>query len=177
MFSGLFLFHGHLKKRIGIFLFLCLTAPFILCYSWLNIQKYEIRKEVKSKIRGGLDKKDLVLFVFSVDDSKALLHWKNPHEFRYREQMYDVVEKKVKGDSVIYWCYWDHQESSVNKLIDDLVAGILETDTQEQETQKQLVTFLKTYYITNSFSWNPDMDSRITGYTRLQSCCYCPWIS
>jgi len=165
-----------LKKRIGIFLFLCLTAPFVLCYSWLSIQRMEIRKEVKCKIRAGLDKKDLVLFVFSINDSKTL-HWKNPHEFRYRQQMYDVVEKKARGDSVIYWCYWDRKESSIDKLIDDLVAGVLEADTQEQETQKQLITYLKTYYITNPFSWNPDMESRMSRYTRVQPCSYCPWIS
>ena len=102
-----------------------------------------VRKEIKERIIAGLDKDELVLLKFSVVDARTKLKGKDTKEFEYYHQMYDVVEEKIEGDSIFYWCWWDDEETKLEKQLERLVANALGLDQQNQLKQKQLVSYYR----------------------------------
>lgn len=102
-----------------------------------------VRKDIKERIITGLDKDELVLLKFSTLSAQRELKWKDSKEFEYNHQMYDVVEKNIKGDSIFYWCWWDDEETKLEKQLENLVANALGVDQQSRLKQKQLINYFK----------------------------------
>lgn len=44
---------------------------------------------------------------------KQLLEWMEPHEFRYKGMMYDIVQEESSGDSIYYHCVADYKEAAL----------------------------------------------------------------
>ena len=94
-----------------------------------------------------IDRQELVYLSFSINDTKTKLRWEHSKEFEYQHQMYDIVESELKGDSVFYWCWWDHAETSLNKKLNDLVAGIMQKDPQHQQKQSRMMDFFRSLFL------------------------------
>lgn len=142
-----------LKKYLGILLLFSVMAPFPGAYTWLYLQKQQIRKEIKSRLVAGMEKSELVLLKLSKRDAATQLHWEHNREFEYRGRMYDVVEESYKKDSVYYQCWQDNAETELNGQLNRLVAGIWEQDTQHHEKERQLLRFLETLYLSAIPDW------------------------
>ncbi len=130
-------------KIAGIFLSLCLVLPISATFLFLHLQMKQVKREVKCKMIAGIDKKELVLLKFSESESQTSLNWKHSKEFEYKGEMYDVVEKKIHGDSIFYWCWWDHEETKLNKKLKSLVADSLGQNPQRKDKQEKLADFFK----------------------------------
>ena len=98
-------------KLTGIFLLLCLVVPIATTFTFLHFHKKQIRREVKRKIIAGIDKNELILLRLSEIESQTKLNWKHSKEFEFNQQMYDIVETEVKGDTIYYWCMRDTKET------------------------------------------------------------------
>lgn len=48
--------------------------------------------------------------------------WVDEHEFRFRGEMYDVVETRVTGDSISVRCVKDEQENDLIRSFENIVA-------------------------------------------------------
>ncbi|MBK8702676.1 MAG: hypothetical protein IPN33_03045 [Saprospiraceae bacterium] len=142
-----------MRNLPGILLLLCLWAPFVGTYSWLKYEKKQVKREIKKKIIAGLDKSDLALVKVSTLTSKTALHWKHAHEFEYQGQMYDVVEIQHVGDSTYYWCWWDAEETHLNRQLNQLVANALGNNPQHKETQNRLIRFVQHLYCSPPPQW------------------------
>lgn len=116
-----------MKKTTSIFLFFSLLVPFTGTYLWLYCEKAAVKQQVKQKILGGIDKEELISLTFKTTETSEILHWEHPGEFEYLGRMYDVVETKVKGDSISYWCWPDHEETQLNRQINEMA----KTDTEK----------------------------------------------
>jgi hypothetical protein len=134
------------QKFVGISLFFCLVAPLVATFTCLHYQKSLVRKEVKHQMIAGMDKDELVLLKFTKEESQTKLRWEHSKEFEYNSQMYDIAEKEIKGDTIYYWCWWDHEETRLNRQLDDLVANVLGNNPQKRERQEKLVEFYKKLY-------------------------------
>lgn len=71
------------------------------------------------------------------------LNWEHSKEFEFHNQMYDVVESETHGDSIFYWCWWDHEETTLNKELSAWVLKALGKDPQNKETRNELIDFYK----------------------------------
>lgn len=142
-----------MKKYLGIFLLLVLTAPFVVCFSWLQLEKHQIKREVKWKMIAGIDRSELVLLQFSIDESENLLKWKHSKEFEYNGEMYDVVEKLEGKDSISYWCWWDHEETKLNKQLTELIEQTAAESPNHQKNKEQLFQYLNSLYFTAPVDW------------------------
>ncbi|MDZ7846951.1 MAG: hypothetical protein U5L96_09340 [Owenweeksia sp.] len=131
------------RKVLGILLLFCLVAPVVATFTFLRYQKSQVRREVKWKMIAGLDKEELVLLKFTEEESQTELRWEHSKEFEYKGQMYDIVEKSIQGDTIYYWCWWDHEETKLNKQLDGLLANVLGNNPQRQEKKSQLADFFK----------------------------------
>jgi len=141
------------NHRSGILLVLVLLVPFVFTYVFLQHQKQLIRKEMKTKILAGLPEEELAFFKFSTKDLSKQIRWHNDNEFKYAGEMYDVVQRQIKNDSVSLWCWHDSEETRLEKQIERLVSKALGTNTQSKEQKSNLNNFLKSLYFSNKASW------------------------
>lgn len=130
----------------GIFLFFCLVAPVATTFISLRFERKMVRKEVKRKIIAGLDNKDLVLIKLTRSEKKSQLRWKHAKEFEYKGQMYDIVEKEFKDGITFYWCWWDFEETSLNKKLTRLAAHAFDNSVNKQQHEKKLSNFYHSLY-------------------------------
>lgn len=147
-----------MKTPVGIILLICLTLPYVGTYSWLEYEKHRVREEVKERILAGLDKQELVLLKFTLAESMSELSWEHEREFEYKEEMYDVVEKEFRGDSVFLWCWRDREESDLNKRIEALIKQESEESTPAKEHRTNLDNFLHSPYLVQSSDWSPPLN-------------------
>ena len=136
---------GLVKKLIPLFLLLCLAAPFVLTYSALKMQKHQLKRSIKHQIIDGIDKSELVLLKFSKHEVEEMLDWEHSKEFEFKNEMYDVVEKEETTDSISYWCWWDNEETKLNRqLASSLLIDWQQNDAQQQQN-KLLIQYTKNW--------------------------------
>lgn len=142
-----------IRKIYVILLLTSLAAPVAATYTWLQYQKILIRKEVKQKIGKSSKREAFILLKFTKEGMEADLHWKDPKEFEFRDQMYDVIEREQHGDTIYFWCWRDHEETRLSRELKLLFAHASDHDAQNNEQRAHLTSFLKLFYYSNSFEW------------------------
>ncbi len=101
----------------------------------------------------GLDQEELVLLKFSKEETQSELRWEHSKEFEYKGQMYDIVSKEIKEDSIFYRCWWDHEETLLNKKLTKLVAKALDLDENKRDAHLNLHIYLRLFFCTELFMW------------------------
>ena len=109
--------------------------------------QYKIQKEVKQKIRKGLRDEDLSIIVVSVNDESEINWIKPQKEFRYKGEMYDVVNIKIENQKKYYYCIWDVKEKQ-------LIANYNKTNNNKQNKERikrisNILLFFQVILITN----------------------------
>ena len=89
-----------------------------------HIEKAALKREIKWKMIAGIDQNELVLLKFSKEEAETKLRWEHSKEFEYDGQMYDIVSKEIKGDSIYYRCWWDYEEPALNRKLQQLVVRV-----------------------------------------------------
>ena len=117
------------------------------------MEKYAIKKEVKWKMIAGIDKEELVLLTFSREETETKLNWKHSREFEYNGEMYDIVETLEQNDSIAYWCWWDHEETKLNRQLSDLIDQTAGQSQQNKQNKQHLFQFLNSIYFTEVNDW------------------------
>ena len=136
------------KQIISLFLLFMLIAPAVVTYSWLQQRKRIVKKEVKWKMIAGIDKKELVFMTFSIKDSQEKLNWKHSKEFEYKGEWYDIVEQEIIGDSIHYYLWWDHEETQLNKQLNELIALTVDQNPLTKENNNKVAKLFKSLYFT-----------------------------
>ncbi|MBN1252346.1 MAG: hypothetical protein JXA16_09415 [Bacteroidales bacterium] len=136
-------------KINSILLFLILFVPFIATYSWLSHKKKLIKKEVKNLIVSNIDKNQLTVFKFQINEIESKLKWKHSKEFEYNGQMFDIVESKIINDSITYLCWPDNEETVLNKKLQALLNLALGKNPLTNKNKSRLINFYNTLYFNN----------------------------
>ncbi|QQS35356.1 MAG: hypothetical protein IPM56_14040 [Ignavibacteriales bacterium] len=109
---------NYYKKIISYFaitLLLYNSCGYVLVYlPLIHITKYEVEQQIED----GELKKDLIKLSFQKSDIKnglVNLQWKHSKEFRYNDEMYDIVEEYESSDSIHYICHHDKKEKELEK--------------------------------------------------------------
>lgn len=124
-----------------------LTLIFILFYSiigfYLNfeIEKSQIKEEIKEKIIQHLPEKLLTLIKISSGDKERITWTEEGKEFRYHKNMFDVVKIKTKGDTTYYYCFNDEKESKLFVNLDKLVKEQTDNSQSRTNQKKQDITY------------------------------------
>jgi len=142
-----------LKRTISILLIITIISPLWFLYSIIQYEKYITKKEIKRFLVSKIDKNELVLLKFSIEETNTKLRWEHSKEFEYQGEMYDIVQKEIKSDSIYFWCWWDHEETKLNKQLESLVSQASGSHQQNRERSQRLNTFFNSLFI-NSFSYN-----------------------
>ena len=109
-------------------------------YTWLRVEKYQVKRQIKRQLISKTNKNDLVLLKIAHKDSSLLL-WEHSREFEYQEEMYDVVDSRQKGDTTYYWCWWDHEETQLNRQLQALVNKAFGKDPYHEANRERVENF------------------------------------
>ncbi len=163
-----------MKKLLPLLLVIVMVAPFGGVYFGFRFEKSRISKLVKRQMIKGIDKENLVLLTFHYTEVETRLRWEHSGEFEFEGEMYDVVERSSRNDSVSFWCWCDKAETSLNKKHAILLRQVLGNDPQKPVKQSQLLDYLKTLYHPglnsgNLFSYAPEFHNLSFYYISLIS--------
>lgn len=148
-----------------------MVAPITTAYTVLKKQQKKVKREVKWKLIEGVDRSELVLFKFTEEEKRTQLDWKHSKEFAYKGEMYDIAEKEVHGDTTYYWCWWDYEETALNKQLSQLFSFALGNSPVHKQSQEKIIQLYKSlYFIEDSTSFvlgNFDASSIPNFYYRM----------
>lgn len=136
-----------MRRVISISLLLSLVIPITAIITHFQIEQRNIRKAVKHRMLEGIDHHELERLAFHVGDVDDL-EWKHSLEFEYRAQFYDIVSTEYKRDSIIYFCWWDNDETALHKKLDALMASLMQRDPVQQQKQTRIADFFRSLYCT-----------------------------
>lgn len=125
----------------------------MVTYLWLKHQKKQVKHEVKWKIIEGKDKSELVLIQLTKVEAAEKLEWEHSKEFEFEGEMYDVVEFEETADSIKYWCWWDYEETKLNKNLAEVVNNLLGNHPEKQEKEQKLISFYQSLFLEKVFQW------------------------
>jgi hypothetical protein len=141
-----------------------LVAPVFITWTTYEYQREKVRKSVKRMMMAGIKSEELILLRFAQAEKNRLLNWKHSKEFEYKGEMYDIVESTESGDSVFYWCWWDYEETRLNRQLAGQVSAAMGHDRAAKSRQDQLNKFLHSLFFSDLFDWIPyPVERRITG--------------
>lgn len=83
-------------------------------------KKQIVKREIKHKLMETISKDELVLISVSRVERNTKLNWEHSKEFEYEGAMYDVVFEEIYNDNINFWCWPDSEESSLNRLLQNL---------------------------------------------------------
>lgn len=110
-------------------------------YLWFSVMQYGIQKEIGKEIAAGIKDEDLTLIVIPEKGESEIAWIKSEKEFRYKDEMYDVVKTKNLPGKKLYYCINDKKEKQ-------LIAGFDKTHNNKKESEKRLKrTFNYSYYL------------------------------
>lgn len=138
------------RQLLSVVFFIMLFAPTLLTYTWLRVYKDGVKREIKKQLANGLEKDQLVRLKFSKSDAEKL-HWEHAAEFEYKGEMYDVISSEERGDSITYHCWWDNEETQLNKKLSQLVERALGTNQERDDHQDRLISFFKSFFYTPTY--------------------------
>lgn len=133
---------------------LSFILPFWGAFSLLQFQKYQIKADTKAAIKKGLAPEELMLLTFAKDKAPGLLHWKHDWEFEYDGQMYDVVKKYDKGDSLSYLVFWDYEETKVKRKLSRLISNVAKPFVHSRDSTNITFFKLKVQFFNNPFIYS-----------------------
>jgi hypothetical protein len=113
------------RQLFSILLVSSLIGPYLGISLYLKHEKRMLKREIKHRIIEGIDKSELVELTFALADAETQLRWEHSKEFEYNGEMYDVVESKSENGKITYWCWWDNEETTLNKQLNKLLARAL----------------------------------------------------
>lgn len=145
-------------KLIAVFFLLLLVFQSVLS---IFIYDYELKKH-KRKFKWdtllSLPNEKLTL----VKVAKYLEQKSNPYfirihgkEFRFLDEMYDIVRKKEVGDTTYYFCFHDHAENEILQDIHRWMHDNFGDKKNQKSTTRAFYDIFKQLYVTdNSFFSN-----------------------
>jgi hypothetical protein len=103
-------------RNISSFLLIIILFFNIFGYQvYFTMLQNSVRKEIKSRIREGINEADLTIIVISDDNRKEITWIKPLKEFTFHGNLYDVVRVSDKEGKIIYSCINDTRESKLLK--------------------------------------------------------------
>lgn len=108
-----------MKKSLSILLLLAFGISIIGFFPLFKILQYQTRREIKLQIKQGIPENELHKIVFAANEKPEWV--REGKEFRYKNQMYDIVRKEKSNGSTIYYCVNDTEETQLFANLDVIV--------------------------------------------------------
>lgn len=103
-----------------------------------------LKKEMKKRIKAGLNKKDLHCFEFTESTYQSITWEKENKEFALRNSFYDVVKlEKLPNGNIKLYCIDDKQESKLFAKLDSEVQKYTDIEKNGTAGAKKILKLIK----------------------------------
>jgi len=141
------------KNLIALGLLLALLTPPLLVGGWFQLERNELRREVRQRLLDEVEPGELVLLTFSKEEARQALRWERPDEFEYQGHMYDVVRVREEAGRVHFWCWPDEPETRLNQELEALTAQLFHDAPEPGKQTGRLLYFFKSLYFSDGKPW------------------------
>lgn len=117
---------------------------------------------MKTLLKRGVPENELHIIKFSVNKVSEIDWKKEGREFRFKGSMYDVVKFEIEGDSIIYSCVNDMQETLLFAHLEEIINQQIDHDKSPAgRAAKSLFKIFNSlnYFHTENFTFNPNSSS------------------
>ena len=135
-----------MKKGLSIILLLLLLYNLVGYHAAFKVMRKQISKEVKRAIKKSMPEEDLVPIQVSTDDNNSLFWTKKDKEFRYKEEMYDVVRKEIISNTITYFCIHDFKESKLFDNFDLFLSEYMDKNPQKYNCINLIKRLIQSVY-------------------------------
>ncbi|PSR05656.1 MAG: hypothetical protein BRD49_04395 [Bacteroidetes bacterium SW_10_40_5] len=113
-----------------------------------------IRGQVEQKLKQEEQEATLTRIAIPKNHDLDRSTFKKVHEteFWYKGKLYDVVESKVKSDSIVYRAYHDCAEEQVHQGLQALLQAYEEAEKSKNNTQEVKLTIKNWFHQTSNFN-------------------------
>ncbi len=115
-------------------------------YVVVKAVQWDVRRDVKRRIKAGIPKEELVMLQFSKRQPPSNIVWMHAREFRYEGNMYDVVNQEDIGDSIRYYCILDERDTWLYANIEQQIRQELTGNPQRQRQQTELLQQIPKFF-------------------------------
>ncbi|MBR9860078.1 hypothetical protein GYB22_04915 [bacterium] len=118
---------------LSLLILLSVVGPFPV----FHVLRHRAQREIKHQIKSGVPKSELHTLAFHKSQSPQWV--KKDREFRLNQTMYDVVHTLERGDSIIYQCVNDTQETALFKNLSVMLGALYANPNSDQSKQTKVV--------------------------------------
>lgn len=117
-----------------------------------RIQQFEVRKEIKKKIKNNVPENELTLLSFHPSSKEySEIEWIKPHEFRYKGQLFDIVRQSTGNNGTIHYkCINDKQEEILFENLEEWVQKNIESDNNSDPSSKNILKLFSLLYFSST---------------------------
>lgn len=116
-----------------------------------KMKQYAIRKEIKRRIKSAIPESELHTLTFLSPETDV--EWvREGKEFIFGTRMYDVVHKKIKGDSTVFQCINDKEETVLFANLDDFVQKELQGNSKNSKRKRSIGKLVRLQLFCDSVS-------------------------
>lgn len=136
-----------LRKAFSVILLILFSYNLIGYYLIFKLQHFQVRKEIKHKIKQSVPAEDLVIIKIFEFESHRLYWTKAEKEFKFQGQMYDVVKKEYGDNFTTFFCIHDFKDSHLFAQLDHHTDQYLSNSTEHKaQSQKLFRLWFKNYW-------------------------------
>ncbi|MEO5948048.1 MAG: hypothetical protein ABIP79_14615 [Chitinophagaceae bacterium] len=133
-----------MRQFFAIFLLISFSVQLRGYHIYFHYQQRNLRKSAKIAIRQRIKDDNAEEFVFSLADGHEMPTWENDHEFSFRGEMYDVIDKRIENGKMYIRCVSDKKETALvdnyRKMTKDDFAG------SSKKRTSLIVKLISTFY-------------------------------
>jgi hypothetical protein len=112
-----------------------------------KLQQQQVRREIKRQLRRRVADNELRCFNLSKSDYRQLNWVRLDDEFQLEHEMFDVVRKEQKNDSVFLFCINDKQEARLFAGLAEIFKRSADSNAPAKRAAKKLFKFFTTVYL------------------------------
>lgn len=120
-----------------------------------QVMEFQAKKEIKKRIKSNLQEPELTVITVTAWNQDELNWLEDDREFIYRQQLYDVVKKETKGETIFYYCINDTREKELFANLNDHIDRHVKNDFSHNKQKKSILQkAINEYVIIKTFSFS-----------------------
>lgn len=136
------------RAGISLILVVSMAFAFSVYLGMFKIRQYSIRQDVKNLIKNGApDSLKYDFYLDELESDPAGVTWIHSKEFRYKGEMYDILDQSTVNGRVLLHCIHDVKESGLFAELDRMVNFQLSANSHQHHHQNQLLKWFHNLYL------------------------------
>jgi uncharacterized protein (UPF0333 family) len=137
-----------LKKIFSLVFLIIVLFNVVGYFIVFKVEQFQVKSEIKSAIRAGLSTEALVIINIDKSDAGSIEWMEFGEEFRFKDNLYDVVKYTETKKTITYYCINDSREESLFSNLTEHINIHVATNNAQKDSKKLNKHVIKLYFLT-----------------------------